>query len=58
MVMTFDLTEFEKEMIKDWRVLNPQEVLILTKSRDNSTVEGTIETRRKKYISKKLDKVF
>ena len=55
--MEFDLTEFEQEVIRDWRVLRPQEVLILTKSRENSTIDGIIETRRKRSIAKKLDKI-
>ena len=47
-----DLTEFEQEVIRDWRALKPQEVLILTKSREDSTVEGFIETHKRKSISK------
>ena len=54
--MNPDLTEFEQEVIRDWRALKPQEVLILTKSRENSTIDGIIETRRKRSIAKKLDK--
>ena len=50
--MNFDLTEFEQEVIRDWRALNPQEVLILTKSAIQSGVEGIIEIHKRKTISK------
>ena len=56
--MNFDLTEFEQEVIRDLRVLKAQEVLIITKARENSTIDGVIETRRKRSIAKKLDKLY
>ena len=54
--MNFDLTEFEQEVIRDWRALKSQESLILTKSAVESGVEGIIETHKRKIISK-VDKV-
>ena len=50
--MEFDLTEFEQEVIQDWRALKPQEVLILTKAKEKSVLEGMIEIRKIKTISK------
>ena len=50
--MNFDLTEFEQEVIRDWRALKPQEVLILTKAKEKSILEGIMETRKRKGISK------
>ena len=50
--MNPDLTEFEQEVIRDWRALKPQEVLILTKAKDNSVLEGMMEIRKRKAISK------
>ena len=50
--MNFDLTEFEQEVIRDWRALKPQEVLILTKAKEKSVLEGMIEIRKIKTISK------
>ena len=55
--MNFDLTEFEQEVIRDWRALKPQESLILTKSAERSGVEGVIDKHTRKIISKKVDKV-
>ena len=54
--MNFNLTEFEQEVIRDWRALKPQEVLTLTKSAEQSGVEGVIEKHTRKIISKKVDK--
>ena len=50
--MNFDLTEFEQEVIRDWRALKSQEVLILTKAKEKSILEGMMETRKRKEISK------
>ena len=50
--MNFDLTEFEQEVIRDWRALKSQEVLILTKAKEKSILEGIMETRKRKGISK------
>ena len=50
--MNFDLTEFEQEVIRDWRALKSQEVLILTKAKEKSILEGIMETRKRKAISK------
>ena len=50
--MNFDLTEFEQEVIRDWRALKSQEVLILTKAKEKSILEGMMETRKRKEIPK------
>ena len=56
-VMNFDLTEFEQEVIRDWRALKPQESLILTKAKDKSKFEGMIEDNKRRSILKRVDKV-
>ena len=55
--MNFDLTEFEQEVIRDWRALKSQEVLILTKAKEKSKFEGMIEDNKRRSILKKVDKV-
>ena len=49
------LSNFEVELIKDWRSLKPDESIVVTKAKAKSQLEGMIERHTRKTIAKGVD---